>query len=290
LRCTRVWAEQLAVSAKRWIPAPLRRALWACYRAMDRVVVAVHRRRGERRPIPPLELRARVGHPSILGYLAAGERWADAVVAGLAAASDRIEDHRRALDFGCGAGKVLGELHRRYPQLSLHGADLHRPSVDWVRATYPEIGVDANSYLPPLGFGTGEFDLVYAWSVFTHLPEEPQRAWLRELRRVLADDGVLLVSVNLLRPDGSLANEQLRDRFPPGELDAHGFAFAPTFASDPELWHGSDQPYGHAAQTTGYVERVWAEQGLEVLAIVRHAITGGAGQQDVVVLGRTARD
>lgn len=226
----------------------------------------------------------RVGHPTIPGFLAAGERWADAVVTGLAAVEDRIEVHRRVLDFGCGAGKVLGELHRRYAHLDLYGVDLHQPSVDWVRNTYPDVVAEANAYLPPLRFGAGEFDLVYAWSVFTHLPEEPQLAWLRELRRVLADDGVLLVSANLLRLDGSLANEQLRDRLPPGQLDSTGFAFTQTFASDPGLWHGSDQPYGHAAHTTAYIEQEWTRQGFDLAEVVRGAIAGAVGQQDVVVL------
>lgn len=229
----------------------------------------------------------RVGHPTIQGFLSAGERWAGAVVTGLAAAEDRVEDHKRVLDFGCGAGKVLGELHRRYPHLDLCGCDLHRPSVEWTREAYPDLAVEANAYQPPLGFATGGFDLIYAWSVLTHLPEEPQLAWLGEFRRLITDGGIVLVSVNLLRPDGSLANEELRDRFAPQDLGG-GFAFARTFASDPELWHGSDQPYGHAAHALAYIDSEWTRRGFERVDVVRDAIAGAVGQQDVVVLRPSA--
>ena len=244
-------------------------------------------RRRERRPVPPLALRLRIGHPSIHGFLAAGERWADAVEIALAAASDRLDDHEEVLDFGCGAGKVLGVLDRRYPDLAVHAVDLHEPSIEWVRRAYPGAAVQVNGYLPPLDLKTGGFDLIYAWSVFTHLPESVQPEWLRELRRVVTAGGTLLVSVNLLRPDGSFANEQLRDLFSRDDLISVGFSFAETFARDPVLWHGSTERYGHAAHTPAYIERVWTEQGFDVVSIVPDAIAGAGGQQDVAVLRAT---
>jgi len=44
-----------------------------------------------------------------------------------------------------------------------------------------------------LDFLTDNFSLIYAISVFTHLAENAT-AWLLELRRILADDGLLLVT------------------------------------------------------------------------------------------------
>ena len=51
-----------------------------------------------------------------------------------------------------------------------------------------------NGPLPPLPYADGSFDLIYGVSVFTHLSEEHQRAWLPELRRILKPGGLLLLS------------------------------------------------------------------------------------------------
>jgi 8-oxo-dGTP diphosphatase len=51
-----------------------------------------------------------------------------------------------------------------------------------------------NGPLPPLPYAESSFDLVYGVSVFTHLSEEHQRAWLPELRRILKPGGLLLLS------------------------------------------------------------------------------------------------
>ena len=57
----------------------------------------------------------------------------------------------------------------------------------------PRSTFEANNALPPLLFPDCAFDLVFAISVFTHLDEQYQLAWLAELRRV-AQPGAILFS------------------------------------------------------------------------------------------------
>ena len=66
---------------------------------------------------------------------------------------------------------------------------------------------------------SSSFDLVYAFSVFTHLTEESQRAWARECVRVLKPRGSLLIST-LGEHYVSLARltEAEREAFDGGEL------------------------------------------------------------------------
>ena len=56
--------------------------------------------------------------------------------------------------------------------------------VDWCRENLPFAEVRRNGAAPPLPAGDSEFSLIYAFSVFTHLGETAQRAWMRELERV----------------------------------------------------------------------------------------------------------
>jgi SAM-dependent methyltransferase len=49
---------------------------------------------------------------------------------------------------------------------------------------------------PPLPFAEdNSFDLVYAFSVFTHIPAEHQEAWLLEMKRILKPGGFLVCTV-----------------------------------------------------------------------------------------------
>ena len=49
---------------------------------------------------------------------------------------------------------------------------------------------------PPLPYSDASFDLIYAFSVFTHLTEPLQHLWMAEMRRVLRPGGYLLFSTH----------------------------------------------------------------------------------------------
>jgi len=51
-----------------------------------------------------------------------------------------------------------------------------------------------NQLSPPLPYAEASFDLVYAFSVMTHLSDELQHAWVAECGRVLRPGGLFLFS------------------------------------------------------------------------------------------------
>jgi SAM-dependent methyltransferase len=106
-----------------------------------------------------------------------------------------IESVRSVLDFGCGCGRTLRWFQTTLPEVQLHGADVRTAAVTWcatnLRGTYV-----ANGTLPPLPFADGSIELTYALSVFSHLSREQNLAWMRELARVTAPDGLILVSAH----------------------------------------------------------------------------------------------
>ena len=58
------------------------------------------------------------------------------------------------------------------------------------RRTFPFVTASVNELAPPLRYEDGQFDLVYAISVFTHLPHDLERAWIDELGRITAPGGL----------------------------------------------------------------------------------------------------
>jgi SAM-dependent methyltransferase len=66
--------------------------------------------------------------------------------------------------------------------------------VEWCGKNLPFAAVALTGLEPPLPFADESFGFVYAFSVFTHLSEELQVAWIDESRRVLRPGGYLLIS------------------------------------------------------------------------------------------------
>ncbi|MFQ6550464.1 class I SAM-dependent methyltransferase [Aestuariibius sp. 2305UL40-4] len=51
-------------------------------------------------------------------------------------------------------------------------------------------------FYPPVDLPSDTYDLITGISVMTHLTEAAQQIWLQELRRVLRDDGLVLLSIH----------------------------------------------------------------------------------------------
>jgi SAM-dependent methyltransferase len=145
-------------------------------------------------PLPPARLRTGVsGAPDLWMYVEGGELAEKTVRGALDRSGVAIGSLRAILDFGCGCGRVL----RRWRDLDARicGTDVNTAAVNWCQAHLPFVEVGVNRLEPPLEYCDASFDLVYAISVFTHLPVKTQLAWRDELRRVLRPGGLLLLSV-----------------------------------------------------------------------------------------------
>ena len=106
----------------------------------------------------------------------------------------RFVTGRRVLDAACGEG--YGTAHLARSAAHVDGVDLDAAAIDHARATY---GDRANveftqASVTALPFPDGAFDAVVSFETIEHLPAAAQRLMLDEFDRVLAPDGVLLLS------------------------------------------------------------------------------------------------
>ena len=120
------------------------------------------------------------------------------------------------LDFGCGCGRVM-RWWKDLDGARLHGTDYNPYLVDWCRQNLPFATFSVNGLAAGLELADRAFELVYSYSVFTHLPEEMQRPWLDELTRVTAPGGHLVLTFH---GEHTLADldEADRERFRAGAL------------------------------------------------------------------------
>jgi SAM-dependent methyltransferase len=222
--------------------------------------------------LPPAELRLRVhGDFDVDSFLGSGRQCSEDIRAALFEVGQDITSFTRILDFGCGCGRTLQWLACVTRGADLHGTDIDREAIAWCRHSIDRAQFSANGELPPLGYSDDHFDLVYAVSVFTHLSEDLQLAWLAELARVTARDGIVLLSVR-----GSSYSSQL-DPQARTELETRGFAFSimgPQFQQVFPPW------YQLATMTEQYIEEAWSRY-FEVLCHLPEALDGC---QDIVLL------
>jgi SAM-dependent methyltransferase len=146
-------------------------------------------------PLPPASLRAQIGprHADAAFFLRSGKQHADLVRDVLREQGAEIEDLGALLDWGCGCGRVLRQWSG-LPGARVFGCDINPKMVQWCAANLDFAEVSVTELEPPLPYADSTFDLIYAFSVFTHLSEQLQREWMSECLRVLRPGGYLLIS------------------------------------------------------------------------------------------------
>lgn len=146
-------------------------------------------------PVPPAALRAQIGpsHADARVFLESGRRHAQLIRDCLNEAGTSLEHVGALLDWGCGCGRVLRHWAGQ-PSARIYGCDIDPRMIDWCKENLPFADVSVTELSPPLPYESETFDLMYAFSVFTHLSEVLQHAWMRECFRVLDAGGHLLIS------------------------------------------------------------------------------------------------
>ena len=102
---------------------------------------------------------------------------------------------RLALDAGCGTGYMAQVCRQRYGW-PVCPADLDRNGLEYAR----KIGVDrlVQTDMRALPFRTGAFDLVMSFEAIVHLKKGEEEDAIREMARVLAPQGLLVLRVSAL--------------------------------------------------------------------------------------------
>jgi SAM-dependent methyltransferase len=129
-------------------------------------------------------------------------RTAADVVRGLSIELKRLRAPRRALEIGCGPGRLMRPMSRYFEEI--HGVDVSDEMVRLAREKLRDVvnaRVHANSGGDLALFPDDYLDFVYSYAVFQHIPSrEVVFNYLREARRVLRPGGVLRCQINGL-PD-----------------------------------------------------------------------------------------
>lgn len=236
-----------------------------------------HPKDGNGIAIPPARLRHRVhGDFDLERFLQVGHTVAADLQALVQRAGRRWSEFADVLNFGCGCARVMRNLLPGTPAL-FTGTDIDPELIHWCRQFIPGVNWHTNGYLPPTRYGDGGFDMVYAISVFTHLDEAYQTAWLEELQRITRPGAILILTVH---GEPVIANAPMTSE-QRARLQHNGFLFVTGTTGKLKL-DGLPDFYQTAYHLQDYVSRVWGAF-FDVVAQVPQGINH---HQNAVVLRR----
>ena len=181
------------------------------------------------------------------------------------------ESLSRVLDFGCGCGRSLISISRLLPNADLYGCDIDEEAIGFCKSELKFGNFYSNSETPPLSYIDDFYDLIYGISVFTHLDEDRQFAWLKELGRILKPGGVLLLTLH-----GSNIWKSLPYRYR-NIVNERGFLY--TTFSTKTLGILPDW-YQNAFHSEEYVKKEYDK----ILRVVNYVPKGMNNEHDVVIL------
>ncbi len=120
------------------------------------------------------------------------------VVRALEAELKRLPGRGRALEIGCGPGRLMRPMSRHFKEI--HGIDISDEMIERARvnlAGVPHAHVRHAEGSDLSAFPDGSIDFVYSYAVFQHIPSgEVVFGYLEEVARVLAPGGIAHLQLN----------------------------------------------------------------------------------------------
>jgi SAM-dependent methyltransferase len=222
---------------------------------------------------PPKHLQFRVVGSYVPEFIESGyktfERF-DQVVH--SAAGRDLRSFEKILDFGCGCGRIIRGFRYYLPSNHLYGTDIDSEAIAWLKENGKGMGeFSTNPHMPPTAYEDNLFDLIYSVSIFTHLPEDMQFAWLGELRRITKPGGYLILTTHGEKHYSRLPAQSLKI------MKAKGFYYNP---EDDVATDGLPSFYRVAYHSPEYIRREW----LKYFDIVNVLEMGLEDHQDIILL------
>jgi SAM-dependent methyltransferase len=116
---------------------------------------------------------------------------------------------KRVLDFGCGHGAVARMLKAYFSNATIIGQDVNPEWLSWCEHNLHINTVLSAAKISDVEMPAEAFDVIWAGSVFSHIPEHSAQHLLLEFRKALTTKGIIILSS---------AGQLMRNAYRPGTM------------------------------------------------------------------------
>jgi 2-polyprenyl-3-methyl-5-hydroxy-6-metoxy-1,4-benzoquinol methylase len=117
------------------------------------------------------------------------------LVSGYQTLTDKDFESATILDFGCGWGRLIRLLYKFISCENIYAVDPFDESIRLCKQHGVKCNIALSEYVPRTLPFQWQFDLIYTFSVFTHLSQKTTHIVLNTLRRHISDSGALVLTV-----------------------------------------------------------------------------------------------
>lgn len=192
------------------------------------------------------------------------------MVSGYAALTGKKIENASILDFGCGWGRLIRLLYKFITVENIYGVDSWDESIYECKKHNIKANLAISDWVPRSLPFERQYDLIFAFSVFTHLSEKTAHVVLQTLRKSILEDGLLIITIRpkeywYIHDSGSLAPQMIRMH------DERGFAFTPHELAPID----GDITYGDTSLSLAYFEShfpQWKIESIECNDVDSHQV------------------
>ena len=117
---------------------------------------------------------------------------------------------QKIMEWGCGVSRIIRHVPDLLPGASLISAcDINEQMTQWNRDNIQGIEFSIIGHTPPTPYPDGQFNLIYAISVFTHIEGNEHLSWIREIHRILSKEGIFLFTTHGEHFNSQLTGEEI---------------------------------------------------------------------------------
>ncbi len=148
------------------------------------------------------------------------------ITSGYSALTGRNIYDATVLDYGCGWGRLIRLLYKYLPSENIYAVDPWDESIKHCREHRVRANLAISDWIPRTLPFEHRFDLIFAFSVFTHLSKKTAHIVLDTLRKHVSHSGLLVITIRpreywSFHEGGHLSSKMIPIH------DEHGYAFVP---------------------------------------------------------------